>query len=86
MGLTEIDLSDIEGFWTRPMQDRYAAFATLRREDPIRFYEEPEIEGIEVAAVCSHEGQRYSEGAVACMAGQRMSCDPSGRWVAGGDC
>ena len=43
-------------------------------------------EGIEVAALCSHAGQRYSEGAVACMEGQRMSCDPSGRWVAGGDC
>ncbi|MBC8364332.1 MAG: cytochrome P450 [Actinobacteria bacterium] len=40
MRLDEIDLSDIEGFWTLPMADREAAFATLRREDPIRFFEE----------------------------------------------
>ena len=43
-------------------------------------------EGIDFAAICSHEGNSYSEGAVACMAGQRMTCDPSGRWVGDGDC
>ena len=40
MRLDDIDLSDIEGFWTLPMTDREAAFATLRREDPIRFFAE----------------------------------------------
>jgi hypothetical protein len=42
--------------------------------------------GIELAALCSNEGQSFSEGAVACMAGARMTCDPSGRWVRSGDC
>lgn len=40
MQLSEIDLSDIEGFWTEPMAVREAAFETLRREDPIRFFPE----------------------------------------------
>lgn len=43
-------------------------------------------EGIELAASCSHEGNRFSEGAVACMAERRMSCDAGGRWVQDGDC
>ena len=41
---------------------------------------------IELAAICSHQGKSYSEGAVACMAGRRMTCDPSGRWLSQGDC
>ncbi len=45
-----------------------------------------EEEGIELAAVCSQEGRTFSEGAVVCMADQRMTCDPSGRWVAKGGC
>ncbi len=40
MQLSEIDLSDIEGFWTEPMAVREAAFEALRREDPIRFFPE----------------------------------------------
>ena len=43
-------------------------------------------EGLEMAAICSHEGQSYSEGAVACMAERRMACDPTGRWVEEGGC
>ncbi|MBS1264936.1 MAG: Methyl-branched lipid omega-hydroxylase [Acidimicrobiaceae bacterium] len=42
--LGDIDLSDIEGFWALPMVEREAAFATLRREDPIRFFEERDLE------------------------------------------
>ncbi len=42
MALDQIDLSDIE-FWARPWADREDAFATLRAQSPIRFYEEPEI-------------------------------------------
>ena len=42
MALDQIDLSDIE-FWARPWADREVAFATLRAQSPIRFYEEPEI-------------------------------------------
>jgi cytochrome P450 len=42
MALDQIDLSDIE-FWARPWADREEAFATLRAQDPIRFFEEPEI-------------------------------------------
>jgi cytochrome P450 len=40
--LEEIRLSDPE-FWTAPIEEREGAFATLRAEDPIRFFEEPEI-------------------------------------------
>jgi cytochrome P450 len=38
----DIDLSDQE-FWARPWAERDAAFAMLRRDKPIAFYEEPEI-------------------------------------------
>ena len=44
MQLDDIDLSDVEGFWTLPMSEREAAFATLRRTDPIRFFAEAEME------------------------------------------
>ena len=43
LALDEIDLSDFE-FWTRPYEEREAAFLTLREEDPIRFFEEPMVE------------------------------------------
>jgi cytochrome P450 len=38
----EIDLSDL-AFWARPWDEREGAFATLRRERPMPFYEEPDI-------------------------------------------
>ena len=41
--LDQIDLSDPE-FWVRPDDEREAAFATLRAEQPISFYEEPEFD------------------------------------------
>ena len=44
MQLEDIDLSDGEGFWTEPMSVRDAAFETLRREDPIRFFAEHDNE------------------------------------------
>ncbi|MCF7553062.1 cytochrome P450 [Pseudonocardia sp. WMMC193] len=37
------DLSDIEGFWTRPVEERAAAFAWLRDHDPVAFYAEPDF-------------------------------------------
>lgn len=40
--LEEIDLSD-RAFWLRPLEEREAAFATLRREAPIRFFAEQPI-------------------------------------------
>ena len=40
----DVDLSDIE-FWSRPLDEREAAFAALRRERPLAFFTEPEIEG-----------------------------------------
>ncbi|HEY8513892.1 MAG TPA: cytochrome P450 [Candidatus Binatia bacterium] len=40
--LEEINLSTPE-FWAAPWERREAAFATLRRERPIAFFEEPEI-------------------------------------------
>jgi cytochrome P450 len=38
----QIDLSDLLGFWTRPMAEREGAFLTLRDERPIAWFEEPE--------------------------------------------
>ena len=43
-------------------------------------------DSVDLGAICSHEGRSFSEGAVACMAKQRMTCDPTGRWVQGGAC
>jgi hypothetical protein len=43
-------------------------------------------DGVDLAMICSHEGRSFSEGAVACMAKQRMTCDPTGRWVQDGAC
>jgi cytochrome P450 len=40
----DIDLSDLD-FWRRPWSEREAAFATLRAERPIAFYEQPLVEG-----------------------------------------
>jgi cytochrome P450 len=38
----EIDLSALE-FWERPWSERNAAFARLRRERPVAFFEEPDV-------------------------------------------
>ena len=44
--LEAIDFSNVDSFWTAPLEDRYATFAALRRSDPIRFFAEGEIEGL----------------------------------------
>ncbi len=49
-------------------------------EDAVRQHLARE-EGIELASLCSYEGNSYSEGAVAVMAARHMTCAPSGRWV-----
>jgi cytochrome P450 len=41
LSVDEIDLSDIEGFWTLPMAEREGAFLTLREQRPIAFFAEP---------------------------------------------
>jgi cytochrome P450 len=41
LSLDEIDLNDLD-FWMRPMAEREGAFLTLREQDPIRFFPEPE--------------------------------------------
>ena len=43
-------------------------------------------EGVDLGAICSHEGGSFSEGAIVCMAKQRMTCDPTGRWAESGAC
>lgn len=43
-------------------------------------------DGADLAAICAHDGRRFSEGARVCMAGQRMSCDSAGRWTEEGVC
>ena len=42
--LSAIDLSDMD-FWRRPWSERYAAFATLRRDSPITKFADPEVVG-----------------------------------------
>ena len=37
-----INLSD-EEFWAKPQEERYAAFAKLRAEAPLAYFEEPEM-------------------------------------------
>ena len=39
----EVDLA-AEDFWLRPEDEREAAFALLRRDRPVAFFEEPEFE------------------------------------------
>ena len=41
MSLDQIDLSD-PLFWARPVAEREGAFLTLRQQDPIRFFAEPD--------------------------------------------
>ena len=43
-------------------------------------------DGAELSAICSYQGSSFSEGAVACMAEQLMTCDPAGRWTRDGTC
>ena len=43
-------------------------------------------DGVELGAICSHEGRSFSEGANVCMTGRRMVCDENGRWEQDGDC
>ena len=40
----DIDLSDVDPFWSGPMADRHAGFAALRSQDPIRFFAEMETD------------------------------------------
>lgn len=43
MKLEDVNISDIE-FWAKPWKERNEAFALLRKENPIAFFEEPLIE------------------------------------------
>jgi cytochrome P450 len=45
LALESIDLSAFD-FWERPLEEREGAFRTLREEDPVRFFVEPEIPGL----------------------------------------
>ena len=45
LSLEEIDLSSPE-FWTAPLEEREGGFATLREQDPVRFFEERIPEGV----------------------------------------
>ena len=47
LSVDSINLSDFD-FWSLPLDEREAAFATLRRERPLAFFEEPEIEGFPI--------------------------------------
>lgn len=44
LGVDEIDLSDVDGFWSLPIEQREGAFITLRRERPFAFFPEPYTE------------------------------------------
>ena len=39
--LDDIDVSDLDGFWARPIAERDAAFAMLRADKPLGFFAEP---------------------------------------------
>ncbi len=54
--LDQIDLSDLE-FWARPWAEREAAFATLRRQRPVAFFEEPDLS--DVASMPLPKGPGY---------------------------
>ncbi len=54
--LDEIDLSDIT-FWERPWAEREAAFALLRLERPLAFFEEPD--GTMISALAPPPGPGY---------------------------
>ena len=43
-------------------------------------------DGVELSAICSQQGQSFSEGAIVCMAKRSMTCDATGRWVQDGAC
>jgi len=45
LSVDDIALGDPE-FWSRPWEEREGAFATLRRERPVSFHQEPEVEFI----------------------------------------
>ena len=45
LSLEEINLSALD-FWQRPLEEREGAFKTLRDEDPIRYFHEPEVPGL----------------------------------------
>ncbi|MFP6626691.1 MAG: cytochrome P450 [Deltaproteobacteria bacterium] len=42
LDVDEIDLSD-QPFWTRPTEEREGAFAALRKQRPVAFFEEPDL-------------------------------------------
>ena len=54
-------------------------------EEAVRYHLAKE-EGVQLPAICSYEGKRFSEGAFACMDSRRMVCNPDGRWVQDGTC
>ncbi len=43
-------------------------------------------DGVELGAICSHEGRKFSEGSVVCMSKRQMICDPHERWAQGDAC
>jgi len=47
LAVDDIDLSALD-FWERPWSERDAAFATLRRERPMPFFEEPPLENMTI--------------------------------------
>ena len=58
------------GCMTLHAKDPEDAVRQMARED-----------GVDVAALCSHDGRGFSEGAIVSMEGRRMTCNETGRWV-----
>ena len=46
LSVDEINLSDL-GFWARPWEEREGAFLTLRRERPMAYFKEPEMDAVD---------------------------------------
>lgn len=49
-------------------------------EDAVRHHMARE-EGLDLPALCTLDGRNFSEGALVCTAGHRMTCEAPGRWV-----
>jgi cytochrome P450 len=60
LALEEIDLSAME-FWTLPYEEREGAFLTLREEDPIRFFEEPDYSTVVPRGPGYHSLTRHAD-------------------------
>lgn len=76
MRLDEIDLSDLDGFWMRPLAERNEAYAMLRSTAPIHLFAEREIPGL-LTGPGYHAITRYDD-IVTASKNPQVYCSSSG--------